>query len=128
MNFSSLILVRLIIQYYFYGMLLPGRSSHNQRIERLWRDVFGGCLLLFYELFSYLESSAMLDVDDEVQLWCLHYVFLPVINSHLTNWKSAWVHHPLRSEKNRTPMQLWIAGLQRLWGTESTISTEVFQV
>ena len=100
--------------------------SHNQRIERLWRDVFGGCLLLFYELFLYLESSTVLDVDDE--LWCLHFVFLTVINSHLTNWKSAWVHHSLRSEKNRTPMQLWMVGLQRVWGAESTISTEVFQV
>ena len=26
-------------------------------------------------------------------------------------WRDAWVHHPLRTEGNKTPMQLWIGGL-----------------
>ena len=105
-----------------------GKSCHNQRIERLWRDVFGGCIVLFYELFSNLERCGILDPNDDIQLWCLHHVFIPVINSHLTNWKNSWVHHPLRTERNTTPMQLWITGLQRLWGTGSTVGREVFEV
>ena len=36
-----------------------GKSTHNQRIERLWRDVFEGCLDLFYEIFSFLMSWVM---------------------------------------------------------------------
>ena len=40
----------------------------------------------------------------------------------------AWAHHPLRTERNKTPMQLWIMGLQCLLGTGSTVAGEVFEV
>jgi len=93
------------IFYYF-----SGKSTHNQRIEHLWRDVYGGCLSLFYQLFQYLEVNHLLDADNDDHIWCLHYVYLPMINKHLQTWKNAWVLHPLSTEKNKTPMQLWISG------------------
>ena len=83
---------------------------------------------MFYELFSDLERCGILDPNDDVQLWCLHYVFLPVINNHLTKWKNAWVHHPMRRDSNKIPMQLWIMGLQRLWGAGSAVAGVVFEV
>lgn len=83
----------------------------------MWRDVFGGCLTLFYELFYDLEYEGILNPDNESHLWCLHYVFIPIINRHLNNWREAYVQHPLRTEHNKTPMQLWIRGLSEAWGS-----------
>lgn len=71
----------------------------------------------FYELFYFLESWNLLDPVNPVHLWCLHYVYLPILNRHLTNWKSAWSHHPLRTEKNQSPLQLWIRGIRQTDGS-----------
>lgn len=87
-----------------------GRSVHNQHIERLWRDVFSGCLLIYYNIFNRMEEMGLLDIDDQVHLFCLHYIFLPRINGSLKQFQDAWNNHPLSSVSQLSPNQLWISG------------------
>lgn len=61
-------------------------------------------------LVLYLEELGFLDPSNEVHLFCLHYICLPRIRQHLSMWKDAWNMHPLRTESNQSPIQLWTGG------------------
>ena len=59
------------------GSMLVERSVHNQRIERLWRDVFIGVNKVYHDLILYMEAINILDPTSEAHLFCLHFVYLP---------------------------------------------------
>ena len=91
------------------GSMICGRSVHNQRVEMLWRDVFGGVVKLYYDIFYQLENLELLDPSSELDLFSLHYVSVSKINKHLNIWKDGWVNHKLSSEAQYTPLQLFIS-------------------
>ena len=73
-----------------HGSKRCGRSTHNQRIKRLWRNVYNGVTGLYHELFSFMEYEEILNVFN---LTALHYIFLPAINDKSDLWRRVWSKH-----------------------------------
>lgn len=58
-----------------------------------------------------LESNYVLNPIDELDLFCIHWIYVPVINLHLKQFQSTWNHHKIRTAGNRTPYQMMIESL-----------------
>lgn len=91
--------------------MIVGSSVHNQRIERLWRDMHKSVTSLFYKLFYYMEQNDLLNPLDEKHFLALHYVYIPRINKALTNFVNGWNHHPIRTAHNKSPHMLFSGGM-----------------
>ena len=90
---------------------LAGSSVHNQRIERLWRDTFRCVCHSYYSLFYEMEEIRIMDPTNDMDLFCLHYIFLPRLNIQLVKFVEGWNNRPLRTENGLSPIQLWTRGI-----------------
>ena len=67
-----------------------------------------------------------MDANNEQDLFCLHYVFLPRNNNSLNLFHSAWNNHRMRMEGNKSPNQLYTQGMLRLFGSNLTAVRDIF--
>lgn len=49
------------------GSVETGKSVHNQRIERVWRDVYDGEVGFYPELFNFMDDECEFDIMETVQ-------------------------------------------------------------
>lgn len=71
--------------------------------------MYGNVLDLFHTLFHNMEWEGFLNPDNELELFALHWIYVPQLQQHLQAFKDAWNHHSLRTERGQSPMQLWLS-------------------
>ncbi|KAF4615590.1 hypothetical protein D9613_012906 [Agrocybe pediades] len=86
---------------------LRGRSIHNVRIERLWRDVRRDTLEFFRTLFLHLESIGLLDMENPIQRICLFLTYQHRIQISLDSTVASWNLHKVRTAGNKSPVALY---------------------
>ena len=110
------------------GSALRGTSTQNQRIERLWRDVFRCVCSTYYYLFQSMSNSGILNTDNILHLILLHYIFRPRINKSLKLFVDAWNHHPLRTERNKSPVRIWQSGMSDFRNRELNTTQAILNI
>jgi len=81
------------------------------RVERLWSDIWSCVTSNYYNALHSLEEDGFIDLSNEIHLFCVQYVFIPRLRSDLQHFIDSWNNHPISTEANLTPQQMWTIGM-----------------
>ena len=110
------------------GSIITGSSVHNCRVERAHKDVYAGVLCHFAEIFDGMERDGLLDPLSDVHLYALHFVYISRINRALKEFVSQWNNHPVSTENNLSPLQMYTQGtLQNMYSGHTAVDSILFE-
>ena len=79
-------------------MSMVGKSCQNQRIERMWVDIWNNVRNVCPDIFVLMEDMSILDITEPKHMWALHYVFIARLNIAFKKFTMQWNHHRLSTE------------------------------
>uniref|UniRef100_A0A8C6Q4W0 Integrase core domain-containing protein n=1 Tax=Nothobranchius furzeri TaxID=105023 RepID=A0A8C6Q4W0_NOTFU len=86
------------------GSFVSGKKSND------CGDIWMAVTQVYYEVLHTLEQDKLLDICNNIRMFCVHYVFLPRLIDDLQTFTHGWDNHSIRTEQNLTPNQLWVMG------------------
>ncbi|KAJ8685200.1 hypothetical protein QAD02_020993 [Eretmocerus hayati] len=79
---------------------IKGKSVHNERIEKYWKQLRNSTLGFYIDLFRAMEETKVLDQSDIVQVELLRYCFGKTIQNDLRQSTKEWNEHRIRLQKD----------------------------
>jgi len=79
-----------------------GRSTGNQRIERLWGSLCPNFTEFWRSYFKDMRDSGLFNDTDPLHIECIRFCFFPIIQKHLNIFVENWNVHRIRSQRNQT--------------------------
>ncbi|XP_064389966.1 uncharacterized protein LOC135337880 [Halichondria panicea] len=79
-----------------------GKSVHNQRIEAMWSVLRKWCLDWWIDFFKRLREEGHYDGSDPIQVDCMTFAFMDLIQSELDNVVQMWNTHLIRRSTAET--------------------------
>ena len=79
--------------------VVQGKSTHNCRIEYIWRFVRHHVTQGFRDLFYELHRLRVFNPLSPTEMFYLQHVFLPVVQKALDDFRDMWNKHPIRGPR-----------------------------